>query len=77
MNLDNNAPDGRGPLVINRPFAIFIEPGDVLDGKLQWYAKIVGHELDNFTWGDGPIGALSAVIDLVKDLVEPMEEGVS
>lgn len=62
------------PLVIQRPFAIFIEPGDVVDGRLQWYAKIVGHELDNFTWGeDGPVSAVEAVLDLLKDLTDKGE----
>jgi len=62
------------PLTIQRPFAIFIEPGDVVDGRLQWYAKIVGHELDNFTWSDdGPIGAVKEAVILLEGLTDKGE----
>lgn len=58
-------------IVIRHPFVVFVEPGDVVDGKLQWNAKIVGHELDNLAWADDPVQALEAALDLVKDLTTP------
>lgn len=54
---------------LNRPFAVFIEPGDVCDdGRVQWNAKVVGHELDNMTWGASPILALEESIALLCTL---------
>lgn len=53
---------------IRHPFVVLIEPGDVVDGKVQWHAKVIGHELDHMTWGDGPVEALEAALHLVEDL---------
>lgn len=58
-------------IVIQHPYVVFVEPGDVVDGKLQWMAKIVGHELDNLTWADGPVEALAMALSLLKDLTTP------
>lgn len=58
-------------IVIQHPYVVFVEPGDVVDGKLQWMAKIVGHELDNLTWADGPVEALEMALSLLKDLTTP------
>ena len=54
---------------VKHPFVVIVEPGDVDDnGNLQWFAKIVGHQLDNMTWGEGPIEALEAALHLMEDL---------
>lgn len=53
---------------IEHPFVVVIEPGDVVDGKLQWFAKIIGHKLDNMTWSDSPLGALRESVRLMEDL---------
>jgi hypothetical protein len=55
-------------VVIQHPFVIVVEPGDVVDGKLQWFAKIMGHELDNMTWADTPLEAVQSAMDLLKEL---------
>lgn len=53
---------------VTHPFVVFVEPGDVVGGKLQWYAKIVGHELDQFTFGESPTEALDEALSLVRTL---------
>ena len=55
---------------VEHPFVVVIEPGDVVDGKLQWWAKIIGHQLDNITWGDDPLDALKEAVELMKILME-------
>lgn len=56
-------------IVLDRPFAIFVEPGDVdEDGNIEWYAKIVGHELDNITSGPSPQRAIDDALDLLNGL---------
>lgn len=41
---------------ITRPFAVFVEPAQDLDG--EWIAHIVGDGLDYVTQGNGPLDAL-------------------
>lgn len=53
-------------VVLNRPFAIFVEPGDVIDDELQWFAKIVGFGLDNIVYSDSPTKALTEANDLLR-----------
>ena len=54
------------PLVITRPFAVFVEP----DGNGGWVAHVVGHELDNCTQGDSPDHAMEMVADMLRLLME-------
>ena len=58
-------------IVIQHPYAVFVEPGDVVDGQLQWLAKIIGHEFDNITWANGPVEALEEAMALIKELTTP------
>lgn len=56
-------------VALDRPFALFVEPGDVDDeGKLQWYAKIVGFELDNIVYGGSPTEAITEAVELLNSL---------
>lgn len=62
---------------LNRPFAVFVEPGDVgEDGAVEWFAKIVGYELDNMTLGEDPIDAVDSVIDVLRLLAGVCPNGV-
>lgn len=53
---------------VHHPFVVVIEPGDVINGQLQWQAKIIGHEFDNYTFADSPTAALEEALDLVRTL---------
>lgn len=54
-------------VTLDRPFALFVEPGDVDDdGQLQWYAKIVGFELDNIVYGESPYEAIQEALELLR-----------
>ncbi len=58
------------PLVITRPFAVFVEP----DGNGWWVAHIVGFELDNCTQGNSPDDALEMAADVLRVLMSKEEE---
>lgn len=51
---------------IDRPFVVYVEPGDVVDSQLRWYAKLVGYNLDQMTWGDSPLEALNNAVEVVQ-----------
>lgn len=53
---------------ITHPFVVIIEPGDIIDDKFQWFAKIIGEGLDNMVYGAGPIEALEAALHMMEDL---------
>lgn len=53
-------------IVIDRPFAIFVEESYDVPGT--WVAHIVGHGLDNVTQGHGPIDTVEMVADLFRAL---------
>lgn len=58
--------DPKKLVTLNRPFAIFVEPGDVIDDQLVWFAKIVGFGLDNIVYSDSPTKALTEAVDLLR-----------
>lgn len=58
--------DPKKLIALNRPFAVFVEPGDVIDDELQWFAKVVGFELDNIVYANTPTKALTEVVDLLR-----------
>jgi ribosomal protein S27AE len=52
---------------LERPFTIFIEPGDVDDdGNVEWFAKLVGPTLDQMTFADSAIGAVDSALDVLR-----------
>lgn len=52
---------------LDRPFAIFFEPGDVDDeGNVTWFAKIIGHSLDQMTMGDSALEAVDSALDVLR-----------
>lgn len=54
-----------GLVALDRPFAIFVEPGDTNE---DWFAKIVGFELDQIVYAPTAQLALVEAIDLLNAL---------